>query len=94
MQTFFLFGKYSAESLQKISAARTKQAEKIVRDMGGKIENIYALLGEKDLVLIVSLPGLEQAIKTSIGLSKVTGIAFSTSPAVEVSAFDKLIAKR
>jgi len=94
MQTFFLFGKYSAESLQKISAKRTKQAEKIVRDMGGKIKNIYALLGEKDLVLIVSLPGLEQAIKTSIGLTKATGIAFSTTPAVEVGAFDKLMAKQ
>jgi uncharacterized protein with GYD domain len=92
MQTFFLFGKYSAESLHKISAKRTKQAENIVRDMGGKIKSIYALLGEKDLVLIVSLPGMEQAIKTSIGLTKATGIAFSTTPAVEVSAFDKMMA--
>ena len=94
MQTFFLFGKYSAESLQKISAKRTKQAEKIVTDMGGKVKSIYALLGERDLVLIVSLPGLEQAVKVSIALNRATGIAFSTTPAVEVGAFDKMMAKK
>lgn len=94
MQTFFLFGKYSAESLQKISAKRTKQAEKIVKDMGGKVNGIYALLGERDLVLIVSLPGLEQAIKASIALNRAPGIVFSTTPAVEVGAFDKMMAKK
>ncbi|MBN1655938.1 MAG: GYD domain-containing protein [Deltaproteobacteria bacterium] len=92
METFFLFGRYSVESIQNISAKRTKQAEKIIRGMGGTIKSMYALLGERDVVLIVSLPGLEEAIKASIGLTKSTGIVFSTTPAVEVNKFDKMMA--
>jgi uncharacterized protein with GYD domain len=55
------------------------------------VESIYALLGEKDLVFIVNFPGTEQAIKASVALSKATGIAFTTLPAVTVEEFDKLI---
>ena len=54
---------------------------------------MHALLGEKDLVFIVSLPGVEQAIQASVALSKMTGIAFTTAPAITVDDFDKLMAK-
>ena len=54
---------------------------------------MYALMGDKDLLLIVSFPGVEQAMKVSVALSKLTGIAFTTVPAVTVDKFDKLIRK-
>jgi hypothetical protein len=48
------------------------------------------MLGEKDLLLIVDLPSTEQAMKTSVALSRMLGIGFTTAPAVSIEAFDKL----
>jgi len=46
--------------------------------------------GKDDLVMIVDFPGTEQAFKASLALTKLTGIAFTTSPAVTFAEFDKL----
>lgn len=48
------------------------------------------LMGENDLALIVDFPGIQQAMKGSIELTKQTGISFSTAPALTVEEFDKL----
>ena len=93
MATFFMFGKYSAESIKAISAERTQKVVDVVKKSGGEVQSMHALLGEKDLVFIVSLPGMEQAIQVSVALSKMTGIAFTTAPAVTVDDFDKLMAE-
>ena len=93
MATFFMFGKYSAESLKKISGKRTQSAINLINKFGGKVEGMYALLGEMDLVFITSFPGIEQAMKASVSLSKLTGISFTTSPAVTVKEFDEIMAQ-
>ena len=54
---------------------------------------MYTLLGEYDLVLIVNFPKVEDIMKVSVALSKLTGISFTTYPAVSVEQFDKLIAE-
>ena len=92
MATFMMFGKYSAEALKGISADRTGNAADLMKGYGGEITSMYAMLGGNDLVLIVDLPGIEEAMKASVALSKETGIAFNTSPAVKVEDFDKLMA--
>ena len=92
MATYFLFGKYTAEAVKGISAARTEKANKLVQKYKGKVVSVYALLGEKDLAIIATFPGTEQAMKASVALSKLTGIGFSTCPAVTVEEFDKLTA--
>ena len=91
MATFFMFGNYSQESLKQISAERTDEAIAVIEKHGGKFIAGYALLGDKDLVLLVDLPNTEQAMKTSVALSKLLGIGFTTSPAVTFETFDKLI---
>ena len=91
MAKYFLIGKYSSEALKGISKARTDDAVKIINDNGGKVDSMYVLLGEKDLVLIVDFPDIEKVVKASISLSQKTNIAFSTSPAVPVDEFDKLL---
>jgi uncharacterized protein with GYD domain len=53
---------------------------------------MYAMLGEKDLLFILELPSVAAAMQVSVALSKMTGIAFSTAPAVTVEEFDKLMA--
>jgi uncharacterized protein with GYD domain len=91
MATFFMFGRYSSEAVKGMSAKRTKEAEGLIKKYGGKVEAMYALLGEKDLVFILTFPGMEQAMKASVALGKATGISFTTLPAVTVEEFDKLI---
>ena len=91
MATFFMFGKYSADALKGISAKRTEKAAALVKKFGGEVKSGYALLGKYDLVLIVELPDTEKAMQTSVALSKLTGIGFTTSPAVSVEAFDKIM---
>jgi len=51
------------------------------------------MLGEKDLLFILAFPRMEQAMKASVALSKMTGIAFTTCPAVSVEEFDRLMAR-
>jgi uncharacterized protein with GYD domain len=92
MATFFMFGKYTTESIQNISAERTQQAIEAVKKMGGEVNAMHVLLGEYDLVICVRLPGIEDAVKASVALAKLTGISFTTCPAVEVEAFDRLVA--
>lgn len=91
MPTYFLFGNYSEDSIRLISTDRTENAKAVIENYGGKFIAGYALLGEKDLVLIVELPNNEQAMKTSVALSKVLGIGFNSSPAVSFETFDKLM---
>jgi len=93
MATFCMFGRYSSEALKGMSAKRTKESESLIKKFGGKVESMYALLGEKDLVFIVTFPGIEQAMKASVALSRMTGISFATLPAVTVEEFDKLMAE-
>ncbi len=92
MATFMMFGRYSSEALKGISTKRTEKATELIKKSGGEITSMYAMLGANDLVLIVDLPGLEEAMKVSVALGKETGIAFTTSPAVKVEDFDKLMA--
>ena len=75
MATYMMFGKYSQESVKKISARRTDKAAELINKYGGEIKSGYALLGETDLVLIVELPDTEQAMKVSVGLSKLLGVS-------------------
>ena len=91
MATFLMFGKLSIDAAKEISAQRTVNATAMIGGLGGEIKAAYALLGETDLVLIVDFPGVKEAMKASIELTKLLGISFTTAPAVTVEEFDKLI---
>ena len=92
MTTYFMFGSYSQESIKKLSAKRTEKTIALIEENGGKLNAGYALLGDIDIVLIVDFPKSEQAMKTSVALSRMLGIGFSTSPAVTFETFDQLTA--
>ena len=93
MPIFMMFGKYSTEAAKGISTERTARAVEWIKKNGGKVISMYAVMGEHDLVLTLDLPDSNSAITTSIGLKRLTGITFTTSPVVEVEKFDKLIAE-
>jgi uncharacterized protein with GYD domain len=87
-----MYGKYSKEALEGISAERTKKALDVVVKAGGKVNSIYALLGKYDLVLIVDFPGVAEVMKASITLNKLTNISFTSFPAIAVEEFDTIMA--
>ena len=89
MATYVMIGRYSVDAAKTISADRTHQAESIIKHHGGHVKSAYALLGENDLLLIVDRPDGDAAMKASLGLSKLSGVAFSTSPAIDVAVFDR-----
>jgi uncharacterized protein with GYD domain len=91
MATYIMFGKYTHDSIDDISAERTERALKVVADSGGEVKSGYALLGETDLVLITEFPSNEQAMKASVGLARLLEISFTTAPAVSMDEFDKLV---
>ena len=50
MATFLMFGKYSAQAIKEASPKRTKDAEALIQKLGGKVQAVYALLGEIDQI--------------------------------------------
>jgi len=93
MSTFFMLGKYSSGGLKGISSGRTDKALKLIKKFGGEVKAMYALLGEIDLVFILTFPDVEKAMQASVALNKLTGISFTTLPAVTVEEFDKVMSK-
>ena len=93
MAIFMMFGKYTAEAMRGISPERTDRAVEVIQANNGRVVSMYAVMGEHDLVFTLDFPDAESAFATSVALNKLTGIAFTTSPVVEVEMFDRLIAK-
>jgi len=89
MSTYFLTGTYGADAIEGISRKRTADVTKMIEDIGGKLVSVYLLLGEKDLVIIAEFPGLKEAIIGSVSISKITGISFTTNPAITAKEFDE-----
>lgn len=92
MATFLMFGKYNAQSIKGISKKRTQKVSEVAKKLGGKVLASYALLGCHDLLFVLDLPDMAKAFKASTELAKATGIGFTTSPAVTVEEFDKIVA--
>lgn len=90
MAKFVMLGKYTQGSREGISASRTDQAGDVIRESGGEVIGMYALLGAFDLILLVELPDIETAMQVSLKLTRLTGVGFLTSPAVDVETFDAL----
>ena len=91
MAKFLMLGKYSVEAIKGIAADRTKKGMEIIEKAGGKVNSMYALLGNYDLAFVVDFPGITEAMKASVALAKLTGIGFATSPAMSIEEFDKII---
>jgi uncharacterized protein with GYD domain len=94
MNTFFMFGKYSVEAVKGIHPERTAKAIKIIEVLGGKIKGMYAVLGDYDLILIVECTDMDKIVRMSVDLFNITGIHFSTFPAMSVDYFDILLSRK
>ena len=85
--------KATKEAIRHISAERHLEVEKLLNKIGGEMKGEYCMLGEKDVLFIVEPPSTREAMKLSIALGKMTGIAFTTSTAVTVREFLGLVAE-
>lgn len=90
MAKFFMYGKYSQEAMKGISSERTKKALDVIAKSGGKVDSMYAFLGKYDIVLITDFPAVADVMKASIALNKLTGITFTSFPAISIEEFDKI----
>ena len=91
MAKFLMLGKYSLEGIKGITAERTKKVIDIVKESGGKIDLMYALLGSYDIAFAVDFAGHAEVIKVSVTLAKLTGMTFTTFPAFSVDEFDQIL---
>jgi len=89
MATYLLFGQYSQDALKDISAKRSEKARELIEKYGGSVKAGYALLGKNDLVIVLDAPDTATVMKISVGLSKMTGIGFTSAPAVSFKEFDQ-----
>jgi uncharacterized protein with GYD domain len=85
-----MYGKYSQDAMKGISADRTKKALEAITKSGGKVDSMYALLGKYDIVLITDFSAVADVMKASIALDKLTGISFTSFPAITIEEFDKI----
>lgn len=88
---FVMLGKYTTEAIKNISKQRTEEVKKLINSNKGRVEAMYVLMGAYDLIIIVNFPSEKEAIKTSVELTKLTGIGFMSMPAITVADFDKLV---
>ena len=91
MATFMMLGKYCPSAMKEMSPQRTEKALALISKHGGGVECMYATLGASDLVFILTFPGVEEAMKAAVALGEMTGIAFTTSPALPIVEFDNLM---
>lgn len=90
MSTYFIFGNYTPEGVNQITTKRTEDVSSVVKQCGGELREIYALLGNNDLCFICEFNSVEDAAKASLGITKRTGIGCTTCPAISVSDFDQI----
>ena len=92
MNTYVVLGNYSTDALDYISAERKAKADQIIEECGGSVESLYALLGNIDLGGVVQFPDNESALQASVELARMSGVSFTTYPAVDADRFDELVA--
>lgn len=91
MATFFMFGNYTAKSINDMSIDRTKRVVEEIQKLDGQVQAMHAMLGAHDLIFCVQLPDVESALKASVKLTQLTDITFTTAPAVSVEHFDNMV---
>ena len=91
MATFIMVGTYSQDAIDEISSKRTEKAKSTIAANGGSMLSAYVSLGDSDLYLICEFPDMQSAMKSSIELTKSTGISFSTNECLSAKEFDKLM---
>ncbi|MGM0486389.1 MAG: GYD domain-containing protein [Planctomycetota bacterium] len=65
MATFLMFGTYSSGFARKITSERTRKTRELIEKMGGRVRDIYALLGEYDVMIVADYARMGRAYRFS-----------------------------
>ena len=90
MSKFLMCGSCPPEALKEVGVGYKEKVAEVINEFKGTVDAVYSTLGEYDLIVFADLPDVESAMNISIELNKLTGITFSTSPAVELHELLKL----
>ena len=93
MPTYISFIQYTQQGLQKIkeSPGRLDQAKKAYEAAGGKLKDIYLVMGEYDIVVVAELPNDDAVAKLALSLGAAGNIRTRTSRAFTEAEYRKLI---
>lgn len=90
MTTYIMFCSITLEAAMQLSPARTEDAISIV-NKHGKFQAAYALVGEKDFMIIADFPDIQSTMRAALALTRRLGYPFRSMPALPIAEFDKLI---
>jgi uncharacterized protein with GYD domain len=95
MQTYILLLKLTEQGIKDIKNApkRMELAVQSLEAMGGKLIDIYAVMGEYDYVAIGQLPGDEAAMRFVLGLGIMGNVRTTTLKAFTREEFSEIIGK-
>jgi len=92
MPLYITLWKYTAEGLRDIrnTASRFKAVQKIIEANGGKLVNIYGLVGEYDIITIIEMPNKSALTSTIIKIAASGRIVPKTLQALPIEEFLKV----
>jgi uncharacterized protein with GYD domain len=90
---FLILGNDAHDGIANVSARRTARLGQLIEQMGGRLCEAYATLGQYDIALIVDLPGHTDALQLSAQMRPEFGIATSSPAAIPMEAFDRMAEK-
>lgn len=95
MATYILLVKLTEQGIKNIKDApqRTEQAAKQLEAMGGKLINIYTVMGEYDYVAIGEAPSDEVIMTFLLGLGSLGNVRTTTLRAFTREEFAAIIKK-
>ena len=97
MPKFLIEADYSAAGnagLLKSGGTKRKQVvEKMVKDLGGKVESIYFTFGLRDFICIAELPDNVTAAAISLAVSASGSVAYKTTVLLTPAEIDEAAKK-
>ena len=72
---------------------RKANAEKMAKDLGGKIEAFYFTFGTRDAIVIAEIPDTATALAISLAISASGAMRFRTTPLISPAEMDQAAKK-
>ncbi len=92
MAKYLLKASYNTEGarglLKEGGTSRRAAVEKVVRDLGGKLEVFYFSFGDEDAIVIADLPDAVAAASLSLAVNAAGAVSLSTTPLLTPEEID------
>jgi uncharacterized protein with GYD domain len=98
MPKFMIQASYTAEGLRGVmrdkASGRKAVIEKLVSDLGGKLESVYFVFGETDVIVLFDCPDAVSAAALSIAVSASGAVRTTTVPLLTIEEVDQALSKK